>query len=103
LASEAASVGGHAGRAAFIAIAYRTINLIFRTFLGLLVLIARYPYLLVGPLRIPAPAHEQVEVPAGALPVRPRTRQRAVRLPRRHPGKIHGETPVPEVTHRLPG
>lgn len=95
-------IGIGLARAAFIAIAYRTINLIFRTFLGLLVLIARYPYLLVGPLRIQAPEPAEVEVPAGPVPATQPQRHRAVRLPRRHPGKILSETPT-EISRRISG
>ena len=47
-------IGIGLARATFIALAYRTIGMIFRTFLGLLVLVARYPYLIVSWLRVPA-------------------------------------------------
>lgn len=40
-------------RATFVALAYRTVILVFRTIFGALVLVARYPHLLVGQLRVP--------------------------------------------------
>jgi len=46
-------IGIGLARAAFIAIAIRSIGLIFRTCLGLLVLIVRYPAILVGPVASP--------------------------------------------------
>lgn len=46
-------IGIGLARAAFIAIAVRSIGLIFRTCLGLLVLIVRYPAILIGPLGSP--------------------------------------------------
>ncbi len=39
--------------AAFVALAYRTVIMVFRTIFGALVLVARYPHLLVGQLRVP--------------------------------------------------
>ncbi len=94
-------IGIGLARAAFIAIAYRTVGLIFRTFLGLLVLIARYPYLLVGPLRIQAPETDEVEVPVTETPQPARRRGRAVRLPRGHPRNIPNEKPNQEVARRI--
>jgi putative heme transporter len=49
-------------RATFVALAYRTVIMLFRTVFGLLVLIARYPHLLVGQLRVPT--EEPALVPA---------------------------------------
>lgn len=46
-------IGIGLGRATFVALAYRSVGLLFRTFFGLFMLVARYPYLIVGPLRIP--------------------------------------------------
>ncbi len=40
-------------RATFVALAYRTVIMVFRTIFGALVLVARYPHLLVGQLRVP--------------------------------------------------
>lgn len=40
-------------RATFVALAYRTVIMVFRTIFGLMVLVARYPHLLVGQLRVP--------------------------------------------------
>jgi hypothetical protein len=40
-------------RATFVALAYRTVITVFRTIFGLMVLVARYPHLLVGQLRVP--------------------------------------------------
>ena len=40
------------GRATFIALAYRSIGLLFRSVMGVLVLAVRYPYLLVGSRRV---------------------------------------------------
>jgi putative heme transporter len=40
-------------RATFVALAYRTVIMVFRTIFGTLVLVARYPHLLVGQLRVP--------------------------------------------------
>ena len=40
-------------RATFVALAYRTVIMVFRTIIGALVLVARYPHLLVGQLRVP--------------------------------------------------
>jgi putative heme transporter len=37
----------------FVALAYRTVIMVFRTIFGALVLVARYPHLLVGQLRVP--------------------------------------------------
>lgn len=95
-------IGIGLARATFIALAYRTIGLIFRTFLGLLVLIARYPYLIVGPLRVSFQETAEMEAPADDLPaLRPRQR-RAVRLPRRHPGKRSGDSSNHEIARHLP-
>ncbi len=94
-------IGIGLARAAFIALAYRTVGLIFRTFLGLLVLIARYPYLLVGPLRVQASDTEEVEESVDEIPQHTRRHGRAVRLPRRHPGKIPNEKPNQEVARRI--
>jgi uncharacterized membrane protein YbhN (UPF0104 family) len=95
-------IGIGLARATFIALAYRTIGLIFRTFLGLLVLIARYPYLIVGPLRVSVQEPEKVEQPVDEAPApRPR-RRRAVRMPRRHPGKIPNEAASHTIARKLP-
>jgi putative heme transporter len=40
-------------RATFVALAYRTVIMVFRTIFGAIVLVARYPHLLVGQLRVP--------------------------------------------------
>lgn len=48
-------IGIGLARATFIALAYRSVGVLFRTFLGLLILLARYPYLLVGPIDMPRP------------------------------------------------
>lgn len=99
-------IGIGLARATFIALAYRTIGLIFRTFLGLLVLIARYPYLLVGSLRVPAENPEQVLQPVQRLepvievPATKPQRRRAVRLPRRHPGPAAPDPSSHESVHR---
>lgn len=97
-------IGIGLARATFIALAYRTVGLIFRTFMGLLVLIARYPYLIVGPLRVSlldpkATTQQTAEVP----PAPPAQRRRAVRLPRRHPGKTAGDSSNHEVARHIPG
>lgn len=95
-------IGIGLARATFIALAYRTVGLIFRTFLGLLVLIARYPYLLVGPLRVQAPdSGESDEIPGDNTPSSHKRRRRAVRLPRRHPGTVPHESPNQEVARRI--
>jgi putative heme transporter len=56
-------------RATFVALAYRTVIMLFRTVFGLLVLVARYPHLLVGQLRVPLdePAVLAVPVPAPSV------------------------------------
>ncbi len=96
-------IGIGLARATFIALAYRTINLIFRTFLGLLVLFARYPYLIVGPLRVSSDEPKQSETPIDREPPSlPARRHRAVRLPRRHPGKIPRDSTNHEVARNLP-
>jgi len=96
-------IGIGLARATFIALAYRTVNLIFRTFLGLLVLIARYPYLIVGPLRVFSDESEPVEAPADEEPPSRIPRKRhAVRLPRRHPGKLPRDSATHEVARHLP-
>ncbi|MBX6342546.1 MAG: flippase-like domain-containing protein [Thermomicrobiaceae bacterium] len=46
-------IGIGLARATFIAIGYRSVGLLFRTFLGIVVLLARYPALLIGPSRVP--------------------------------------------------
>ena len=57
---------------AFVALAYRTVIMVFRTIFGALVLVARYPHLLVGQLRVPQ-EHPAAVNPtlreAGAIPV----------------------------------
>ncbi len=96
-------IGIGLARATFIALAYRTVNLIFRTFLGLLILIARYPYLIVGPLRVSSEETEESETPVDRTPpTLPARRHRAVRLPRRHPGKIPRDSASHEVAGHLP-
>ena len=95
-------IGIGLARATFIALAYRTVGLIFRTFLGLLVLIARYPYLIVGPLRVPAHDPVDLEEIDDEPPSNEKPRRRAVRLPRRHPGKVSGESSSHEVARHLP-
>jgi putative heme transporter len=40
-------------RATFVALAYRTVIMVFRTIFGAIVLVARYPHLLVGQLGVP--------------------------------------------------
>jgi hypothetical protein len=95
-------IGIGLARAAFIALAYRTVGLIFRTALGLLVLVARYPYLIVGPLRVQASEPEEAVEPVGEdVPQPIRGRRRAVRLPRRHPGKLPSDVPNQEVARRI--
>ncbi len=95
-------IGIGLARATFIALAYRTIGLIFRTLLGLLVLIARYPYLIVGQLRIQTQQADEVEEHSDdETPSEPRNRRRAVRMPRRHPGKVPRESPNQEVARRI--
>lgn len=94
-------IGIGLARATFIALAYRTIGLIFRTFLGLLVLIARYPYLLVGPLRLSTQDLKKLDEPTDQPPAAKKPRRRAVRLPRRHPGKVSGDSTNHEAAHRV--
>ncbi|MGA7668965.1 MAG: lysylphosphatidylglycerol synthase transmembrane domain-containing protein [Nitrolancea sp.] len=95
-------IGIGLARATFIALAYRTVNLIFRTFLGLLILIARYPYLIVGPLRVSSEESEPTEAPTDQEPPSPPARRhRAVRLPRRHPGKLPRDSANHEVARHL--
>jgi putative heme transporter len=55
-------------RAAFVALAYRTVTMVFRTIFGLLVLVARYPHLLVGQLRVPEQRPAIVRVPFRGRP-----------------------------------
>jgi uncharacterized membrane protein YbhN (UPF0104 family) len=98
-------IGIGLARATFIALAYRTIGMIFRTFLGLLVLIARYPYLVVGSLRVPAQnpvvvaqlaqERQQEAEPSEMVPAK----RRAVRLPRRHPGPAAPDPTSHEAAH----
>lgn len=96
-------IGIGLARATFIALAYRTIGLIFRTFMGLLVLIARYPYLIVGPLRLSlTEPKETTQQTADAPPAPPARKRRAVRLPRRHPGKAAGDSSNHEVARHIP-
>lgn len=45
-------IGIGLGRATFVALGYRSVTMFFRTILGVLVLFARYPHLIVGPLRM---------------------------------------------------
>jgi putative heme transporter len=62
-------------RATFVALAYRTVIMVFRTIFGALVLVARYPHLLVGQLRVPEqrPAIVGPTFPdSGVIPVRGR-------------------------------
>jgi uncharacterized membrane protein YbhN (UPF0104 family) len=97
-------IGIGLARATFIALAYRTIGVIFRTFLGLLVLVARYPYLIVGSLRVPAqspalePEAEEAttdrEPSAATAPSR-----RQLRRPRRHPGPTNPDPTSHEAAH----
>ncbi|HVB63136.1 MAG TPA: lysylphosphatidylglycerol synthase transmembrane domain-containing protein [Nitrolancea sp.] len=98
-------VGIGLARATFIALAYRTIGMIFRTFLGLLVLVARYPYLVVGSLRVPAHNPEVVaqlvqerQPEAEPLDSAP-DKRRAARLPRRHPGAATTDPTTHEAAH----
>ncbi len=95
-------IGIGLARATFIALAYRTVGLIFRTFLGLLVLVARYPYLIVGPLRVSVQNVEEIQAPADDSPAPRPPQRRAVRLPRRHPGKVSGDSSNQEVAQHLP-
>lgn len=46
-------IGIGLARATFIAISYRSVGILFRTFFGLLFLITRYPQVLIGPLDVP--------------------------------------------------
>lgn len=64
---------------AFVALAYRTVIMVFRTIFGALVLVARYPHLLVGQLRVPQ------EQPAAVSP----TLQKAGAVP------AGGQSPPP--------
>ncbi|TVR75979.1 MAG: UPF0104 family protein [Sphaerobacteraceae bacterium] len=50
-------------RATFVALAYRTVIMVFRTIFGALVLVARYPHLLVGQLRVPEERPAIVGIP----------------------------------------
>jgi uncharacterized protein (TIRG00374 family) len=101
-------IGIGLARATFIALAYRTIGMIFRTFLGLLVLVARYPYLIVSSLRVPAQspvlapeseseleAEEAGREAANAAP----TQHRASRLARRHPSPPKPDPTSHEAVH----
>lgn len=61
-------------RATFVALAYRTVIMVFRTIFGLLVLVARYPHLLVGQLRVPEQRPAAVPVTirgSGAMAAQP--------------------------------
>jgi putative heme transporter len=58
-------------RATFVALAYRTVIMVFRTIFGLLVLVARYPHLLVGQLRVPEQRPAVVPVSFREQPVIP--------------------------------
>lgn len=49
-------VGIGLARATFVALAYRSTGLLFRTAFGILVLIVRYPHVLVGTIRLPSAA-----------------------------------------------
>jgi len=98
-------IGIGLARATFIALAYRTIGLIFRTFLGLLVLVARYPYLIVGSLRVPTQTPEVIPQLAEAPLLEAESRddapgkRRAGRLPRRHPGPSANDPTTHEAAH----
>jgi uncharacterized membrane protein YbhN (UPF0104 family) len=94
-------IGIGLARATFIALAYRTIGVIFRTFLGLLVLVARYPYLIVSSLRVPAQSpvlapeseSEAEEADRESTAATPASR-RQLRRPRRHPGGANKPDPT---------
>lgn len=88
-------VGIGLARATFIALAFRSIGLLFRTAFGLLILIARYPHLIIGTVRIPE--EEPAPAPGWALFL---TRLRSVLL---FPARRAGFVVEAEVTEIVPG
>jgi uncharacterized protein (TIRG00374 family) len=98
-------IGIGLARATFIALAYRTIGVIFRTFLGLLVLVARYPYLIVSSLRVPAPSpalapeSEETEEADHEAATTTAPSRRQLRRPRRHPGSNKPDPTSHEAVH----
>jgi uncharacterized membrane protein YbhN (UPF0104 family) len=81
--------------ATFIALSYRTVGVIFRTFFGLLVLLARYPYLLVGPLSVPSARPVRLPRRARTTTTKHAVTQAAERLAHPHPV---GTDPNPHET-----
>ncbi|MDI3339468.1 MAG: lysylphosphatidylglycerol synthase transmembrane domain-containing protein [Sphaerobacter sp.] len=92
-------IGIGLARATFIALAYRSVGVLFRTVVGVLVLVARYPYLLVGPLDAQRPQ----PVGVGRWAPRPLVRRLSLALLVRT-GGLRVEAPVAELPRpTLPG
>ncbi len=99
-------IGIGLARATFIALAYRTIGVIFRTFLGLLVLVARYPYLIVSSLRVPAQSpviapetESESEEATQDTAASTTARRRQLRHPRHHPNPTKPDPTSHEAAH----